>query len=1076
MAQIKLPPLLKAKLQPPGLGRTILKRRRLIDRLVSFLDLKATVLVADAGYGKTTLVSDFIAESNLPSVWYQLDQGDNDLLIFLRYLIYGLRQHYPEFGEISLELLQAGTSRSIKPEQLIDAWLNEASEQVENKTIIVLDDFHVLDGNQAISSMVGRLLLYLPDTLHVIITSRTYPELNLARLRSKQAIYKIDRSDLAFNENETLLLFNEIYNYEIPPEQAREYWTTADGWITALQLMCQVAGQRGQATLQSLELDRSFQNQSLFEIFGYFAEDVFGLESPDIQRYLSELSLLNWIKPDICREVLGIKQPLEWLDDLVRRNVFITRRGEPGSETYSLHPLFRAFLNRWLAARFEQDEIAALHRRYAVYAASHGQLNEALYHSQEGRDSDMVLNLLTAHGLELVSQGAFEQYKKGFEHVTAEAVLDRPILLNYLAEIHWREGNYARARSLFTDAINLAERIGNVAVCAFALHGMAEIAYRQGDLSLSRSLAASALQSAPEQDCLLRARCHNVMGLCSWAEGAFDAAIGEWRKARDDARADGNNHFAAIIAHNLGLPYSLMGLWEQAVESFESLFADAAKPFPQQAIAYLNIARILLLRGEFARASNQLEHALEICRLFNLQALRGEVLETIGNLHRDQGDYVKAEEFYRDAERVYGEVGLNIEDKELLDERAAMYLMRGQLELALETINRLYNVREATGNELALAGVQLSRARIYLARGEIERALADLVPARSVFENFRMFYHQAGVSALFAQAYFAAGNELEARKELRRLLQLVEEYGYSYWLQHQARLTPALLELVDDSSGIVMVEPQQSERQKVSPSGSEHEQPYDLVVRLFGPVQIYCNEQQRPQKYAWSLKQALSIFCYIAANRNHRASKEMLIDLFWQDASASAIAKNFHPTISYIRKALNSGLIHKRNFLIFANDAYQLNPEYRYFIDTDRFNESLAAAARTENDPDIWEGHLKEAINLYRGDLLADFYDEWIEPERAVYLNQYLKALAELGNYEMERGRWGEAEEFYQKILSRDNFREEIHCNLMKLYKIMGNRAAIKQQYDSLRRLLKTELHVEPLDATTQLYNNLIKN
>ncbi|MEW6734061.1 MAG: tetratricopeptide repeat protein [Acidobacteriota bacterium] len=1068
MSQVKRLPYLKTKLQPPKRGRTMLVRTRLTEKLRMAVDLKATLVIADAGYGKTTLVGEFIVETGFPAVWYQLDAGDNDLLVFLRYLTYGLRQHYPKFGEISLDLLQAASSRTIKVEQLIDTWLNEVDSEIENKTIIALDDFHLLNGNETINNTVNRLLTYLPDTLHLIIISRTQPELNLARLRSKQSICWIDRTDLIFSESETAALFNEIYR--LPSAQwVRECWRTADGWVTALQLICQVVEQRLRthgAEEQTLAADFAFHKQSLFEIFDYFAEEVFQLEAPDIQEGLVKLSILDWIEPDICRDLLALTQPLEWLDDLVRRNVFITRRGEPGGETYHLHPLFRAFLDRRLT-RYDPAEVASLHHRYAIYAAKHDRLEQALQHWRAAGEQSIVVQQLAEHGRELLGQGAFEAFKQNFDQLDAEAIATRPQLLVCRAEICWREGTYQQARELFEQAIKLSQLSGDRAVRAAALHGLAEIAFQQGEPVLAESRARAALEFTETQDLLLRAKCHNVLALCFWASGEFERAIDEWRVARIDAQQAGDSRFAAIIAHNLGLPYSLMGFWEEALECFGVLFADATTPFPQQAIAHLNIARIHLLRGEFSSAAERLEHALETCRLFNLRALRGEVIETLGNLSRDQGDFVRARDCYHNAQLAYQQVGLNPEDKELLDERATMFLLANQPDLAIATINQLYRARVGSDNELGLANVKLTRARIYLAQGEVAAALADIEPAQEIFEKYRMYYHLAGARAVRARSYFARGELATAQHELQQVLGLVERYGYRYWWEREARLAPTLFQMI----GQECVTTEVAVTNTIEPESN-----YDLTVKLFGSIQIYSTARQRPEKYTWSLKQALSIFCFIAAS-NRRATKDAIIDLFWQEAPASVIAKNFHPTISYIRKALNSGLIHKRNFLIFANDTYQLNSEYRYFIDTERFKEALAAGtkARQGNELEVWADHLRTAIDLYRGDFLAELYDEWIDTERTYYLNQYLNTLSQLAGYQSECGEYTEAINLYQKILVRDNFREDVHCQLMLLYQKLGNQAAIKEQYDSLRQLLKTELKVEPLLETTRLYHTLIK-
>jgi len=138
---------LKTKLLPPRLGRRVLPRARLIDRLRSFLDQPATIVCADAGCGKTTLVTDFVRSSGLPFVWYQIDRSDLDLAVFFGYLVYGIRTLHPDFGDVVLRFIATTESLASKTDQLIDALANEISEKIDDKIIVVLDDYHHVDAH-----------------------------------------------------------------------------------------------------------------------------------------------------------------------------------------------------------------------------------------------------------------------------------------------------------------------------------------------------------------------------------------------------------------------------------------------------------------------------------------------------------------------------------------------------------------------------------------------------------------------------------------------------------------------------------------------------------------------------------------------------------------------------------------------------------------------------------------------------------------------------------------------------------------------------------------------------------------
>src|SRR6185369_256690 len=227
------------------------------------------------GSGKTTLDADFLRTHKRQFVWYQLDHTDADPSVFLGYLAFGIQQQVPRFGKALFSYLQEATGESAQhPERAVDVFLNEVLERVEQQLILVLDDYHHLGSNTAVHVVMDRLLAYLPDVLHVVVVSREVPPLALGRLRTHSPLATIDRGDLLFTDEETRELFRQVFDLELSPEQLTEYRERTHGWITALQLVRQVAhrtvasssdGQVGPMDL--VEVLR----QSERDIFDYFA-------------------------------------------------------------------------------------------------------------------------------------------------------------------------------------------------------------------------------------------------------------------------------------------------------------------------------------------------------------------------------------------------------------------------------------------------------------------------------------------------------------------------------------------------------------------------------------------------------------------------------------------------------------------------------------------------------------------------------------------------------------------------------------------------------------------------------------
>src|SRR5256714_663980 len=233
---------LRTKLLPPRPAPALLPRPRLIERLQANLVHPVTLVTANAGSGKTTLVADFVRTHTHQYLWYQLDHTDADPFVFLGYLAHGIRQHVTEFGAATFAYLQEAASEvAQQPERAVDVLLNEVLDLVEQQLIVVLDDYHHLGTETPVHRVVDRLLAYLPDVIHVIIISRDVPPLSLSRLRAQNALTIIDRAELLFTDAETQELFRKVFDLELTPTQLAEYRERTHGWITALQLIRQVA-------------------------------------------------------------------------------------------------------------------------------------------------------------------------------------------------------------------------------------------------------------------------------------------------------------------------------------------------------------------------------------------------------------------------------------------------------------------------------------------------------------------------------------------------------------------------------------------------------------------------------------------------------------------------------------------------------------------------------------------------------------------------------------------------------------------------------------------------------------------
>jgi LuxR family maltose regulon positive regulatory protein len=224
--------VLLTKLHIPPAGDNIVHRPELFEKLNLGLSRKLIIISAPAGFGKTALVSDWINQFKIPTAWFSLDNGDNDPVEFLSYIISGVQSIHAAFGQSALKLLKS--PNELNPESITGLLINDILK-INHNFLLVLDDFHLI-GNNEILKLVAFLLERIPDNIHIVILTRSDPALSIARLRSQNQLVELRSSDLSFSENEISDLFNRKLKLKLSIDDVYLLETVTEGWIAGLQL------------------------------------------------------------------------------------------------------------------------------------------------------------------------------------------------------------------------------------------------------------------------------------------------------------------------------------------------------------------------------------------------------------------------------------------------------------------------------------------------------------------------------------------------------------------------------------------------------------------------------------------------------------------------------------------------------------------------------------------------------------------------------------------------------------------------------------------------------------------------
>src|SRR5437588_6988780 len=419
-------PILATKLYIPRLRPNVVSRPRLIERLNEGLHRNLILISAPAGFGKTTLVSAWVASCDRQVAWLSLDEGDSDPARFLTYLVAALRTIAATIGEGVLGVLQS--PQPPPTESILTALLNEITT-IPDHFVLILDDYHVIDA-KAIDQALTFLVEHLPPQMHLVIATREDPQLPLARLRARDQLTELRATDLRFTPSEAAEFLNQGMGLNLSAEDVTALEARTEGWIVGLQLAA--ISLQGQQDVTGFIT--SFTGSHHF-VLDYLVEEVLQQQSESLQTFLLRTSILDRLCGSLCDAVLltpsGSGQAtLEYLE---HANLFLVPLDNE-RRWYRYHHLFADLLRQRLHQRSasspgdEVGDVTELHRRASVSYDDHGLEIDAFHHAANANDVARAERLIEGEGMPLQFRGAGAPVLNWLESLPKTALDTRPSL------------------------------------------------------------------------------------------------------------------------------------------------------------------------------------------------------------------------------------------------------------------------------------------------------------------------------------------------------------------------------------------------------------------------------------------------------------------------------------------------------------------------------------------------------------------------------------------------------------------------------------------------------------------------
>ncbi|MGH9889342.1 MAG: helix-turn-helix transcriptional regulator, partial [bacterium] len=366
--------LLETKLYVPRSRSGLVPRPRLLAPLQQGAAQKLTLVTALAGFGKTTLVAEWVAGAQTAG-WVSLDPSENEPRLFWAYVIRALQKMHPGIGAEALALLESPQPPAI--ERILATLINEISA-IDADFTLILDDYHVIDA-QPIHAALTFLLDHLPPRMHLVIASRSEPPLALSRLRARGELTEVRAADLRFTLDEATAFLNHVMSLNLSPKDLAKLERRTEGWIAGLKL----AGLSMKGRSDTHGFVEAFSGDDRY-IADYLTEEVLQAEPEHIRRLLLGTAILDRLSGPLCDAVTGETGSQALLEDLERRNLFVVALDDR-REWYRYHHLFADVLQKQSTAK-DPDATRSFHARASAWFEEHGSSADAVRHALAAAD------------------------------------------------------------------------------------------------------------------------------------------------------------------------------------------------------------------------------------------------------------------------------------------------------------------------------------------------------------------------------------------------------------------------------------------------------------------------------------------------------------------------------------------------------------------------------------------------------------------------------------------------------------------------------------------------------------------
>lgn len=769
--------LVQTKLYIPPLRPNLVPRPHLFDKINAGLSGKLTLVSAPAGFGKSTLLSHWISQSEINFCWVTLEEKDNDIIRFLAYFIAALQTIDVAVGDQLLSLFHSSQQEQV--EAVLVPLINQVA-QTKNRFALVLDDYHLIE-SQDIHHGLSFWLEHQPPTMHLVIAGRSDPPLPLAKMRARREMTEIRESDLRFSIDESDKLLNQFLGLNLSREDIKAMVNRTEGWIAGLQL-ASIALQ-GKKDISGYI--QGFTGSQEY-IADYLSDEVMNHQSKQVQEFLLKTSILEHLSSQLCDAVTEQKDSQQILQQLRSSNLFLTPLDDQG-QWFRYHQLFADLLHqRLLESR--ADEVPHLYLKASRWFEEKDLLAEAIEYALRGSYFDRAIALLESAAEETIKSSEIATFMRWIEKIPEDLVRSSVTLsIHYAWAILIRNGQPQVAESYLE---SIVPQDSQVISRVMAVKSMLSMYQRQYPTAVS--LANQALEELPEDDILFRDLAAWNLSAALFMSGDKEGGEAILEEVARVSRLSGNLLVAVIALCRLALARMQQGELHKPKELFQQALEiatdDQCNMLPVACEALIGLGTIHWEWNELDLAHEYLLEGIELSKKWRQQpAITGYV--TLAHLNQSQGDVTLADQMMEKAKALAsGTVATEADDRYVALQQAHLWLQQGNFPAARrwahecafdeDTYQRELQTSDNIGADLIRHYELIVLARILIAGKRLTEALELVDRIFPFMENMGILEKMVEIHILKAIIYCGLEKTNQANSSLVTAVSLAKPEGH----------------------------------------------------------------------------------------------------------------------------------------------------------------------------------------------------------------------------------------------------------------------------------------------------------